>query len=81
MIIGKFPTDSDFFQSDFSIGFLLNLIISILFSYLEMKMLHFWGHPAYFVSPLSILSVIAVNFIIHCLDKWQTARKHKTVAE
>ena len=49
-------------------------------------MLHFWGHTpikdsAYFISPLSILSVMAVNFIIYRLDKWQTARKHKTVAE
>ena len=49
-------------------------------------MLHFRGHipisdPAYFISPLIILSLMAVNFIIYCLDKWQTAKKHKTVVE
>ena len=45
---------------------------------------HFWGHipisdPVYFL--VYILSVMAVNFIIYCLDKWQTARKQKTVEE
>ena len=82
MIIVKFSTDSDFFPMRF-----FNWIF-VEFNYFqfEVKMLHFWGHipisdPAYFVSPLSILSVMAFNFIIYCFDKWQTARKHKTVAE
>ena len=50
-------------------------------------MSHFGGHipisdpPTSSPQHLSILSVMAVNFIIYCLDKWQTARKHITVAE
>ena len=75
-----------FFRIQFFNWIFVKFINFQFFSYFEVKMLQFIGHipisdPAYFVSPLSILSVMAVYFIIFCLDKWQTARKHKAVAE
>ena len=67
MIITIFSANTDFFRYDFSIGFLWNLFIFKFFSLFEVKMFHFWGHipishPNYFVSPLSILSVMAIPF-------------------